>query len=136
MLYGVWGMTPGTKIESFVDLNAWRESHKYVLGIYKYTQNFPVSEQFGLTNQVRRAGVSITSNIAEGFSRATKADKMHFYTIAKGSLTETQNQLILARDIGYLRPEAFHKLADISVVSSKLLTGLMKSLNQGKGLKP
>jgi four helix bundle protein len=117
-------------IKSFTDLNAWREAHRLVVEIYKATKLFPAEETFGLTSQIRRAAVSITSNIAEGFSRATDADKTHFYTMAHGSLTELQNQLLIARDVGYLQPAGFTAFANQTVRSHKLLSGLIKATKQ------
>src|SRR3989338_8034546 len=114
------------KIESFTDLIAWREGHKLVLEIYKSTKAWPKEELFGLISQIRRAVVSITSNLAEGFSRSTLKDKANFYTMALGSLTETQNQLLIARDLGYLENKLFHPLAQRTVVISKLTNGLIK----------
>src|SRR3990167_241538 len=81
------------KIQVFTDLNVWREAHKLVLEIYKLTQKFPEGEKFGLTIQLRRAAISITSNIAEGFSRKTDKEKIQFYRMSLGSLMEVQNQL-------------------------------------------
>ena len=115
------------KIQSFTDLNAWKEAHKLVVIIYGCAKDFPKEEQFGLTNQLRRAAVSITSNIAEGFSRSSYKDKAHFYTTALGSLTEVQNQLLVARDVGYLDKTVFHLIADQTIIVSKLLNGLIKS---------
>ena len=114
------------KIRSFTDLNAWKEGHKLVLEVYKLTQKFPREEQFGLTNQLRRAVVSFTSNIAEGFSRNSYKEKTQFYSMALGSLTEVQNQLIVARDIGYLSKEEFNKIAETAVIISKITNGLIK----------
>lgn len=91
-----------TKVKHFTDLYAWKEAHKLVLLVYKMTENFPVKERFGLINQLCHAAVSITSNIAAGFGRGTQNDKMHFYTIAKGSLYETQNQVYIGKDLKYL----------------------------------
>lgn len=116
-----------TKIESFTDLNAWREAHKLALMIYKMTKDFPKEELFALTSQIRRAVVSVASNIAEGFSRRTLPDKKQFFTTALGSLTETQSQLLLARDLGYLPKEKFTEAANQSVIVSKLVNGLIKS---------
>jgi four helix bundle protein len=79
------------KIKSFSDLDAWREGHKLVLNIYQITKLFPKEELFCLTNQLRRAGISFTSNIAEGFSRQSFKEKRQFYSMALGSLTEIQN---------------------------------------------
>src|SRR3989344_8161391 len=115
------------KIKSFTDLYVWKEAHKLVIMIYKVTKIFPKEEQFGLTNQIRRAAVSVTSNIAEGFSRNTFKDKTQFYSIALGSLTETQNQLLIARDIGYIENKIFQELGNQTVTVSKLCNGLLKS---------
>ncbi len=90
------------------------------------TNNFPREEQFGLTNQIRRAVVSITSNIAEGFSRNSYKEKSQFYSMALGSLTEVQNQLIIAKDLDYITQDEFNKAADITIVVNKLLNGLIK----------
>lgn len=117
----------GTKIESFTDLNAWKEGHKLVLEIYRATKDFPREEVFGLTNQMRRCVVSITSNIAEGFSRNTSKDKAQFYAISLGSVTELQNQLLVARDVNYLNKEKFQEIAAQTVVVHKLINGLIKS---------
>jgi four helix bundle protein len=115
-----------TKIKSFTDLYAWKEAHKLVIMIYKTTELFPQKETFGLTNQLRRAAVSISSNIAEGFSRNTNKDKFQFYTMAQGSLTELQNQILVARDVDYLMNEEFKKLANQSVTVHKLINGLKR----------
>lgn len=115
------------KITSFTDLNAWKEAHKFVLLIYKMTKGFPKEEMFGLTSQIRRAAVSIVSNIAEGFSRRSYADKGQFYAIALGSLTEVQSQVLVARDLDYLNNQNFNIVADQAVIVSKLLNGLIKS---------
>src|SRR3989338_8067616 len=103
------------KIQSFTDLTAWRRGHELVLMVYRKTGSFPQKEQFSLTDQMRRAAVSITSNIAEGFSRQSQKEKVQFYSIAKASLTELQNQLLIARDIGYTEKDNFTKLSNISV---------------------
>ncbi len=114
------------KIKNFTDLNAWKYSHSLVLEIYEITKIFPKEEQFGLTNQIRRAVVSISSNIAEGFSRTSYKDKSNFYSMALGSLTEVQNQLMIARDLGYFSVEKFNELIKVSITVSKLLNGLIK----------
>lgn len=115
------------KIRSFTDLSAWREGHKLVLLVYSALKNFPDNEKFGLVSQIGRAVVSITSNIAEGFSRSSKKEKIQFYRMALGSLTEVQNQLVIARDLRYFKAEVFDKLAQQSVIVSKLINGLIKS---------
>ncbi|MBU2566075.1 four helix bundle protein [Patescibacteria group bacterium] len=91
------------KIHSFKDLLVWQEAHKLVIKIYKITKRYPREEQFGLVGQMRRAAVSITSNIAEGFVRKSYKDKVHYYYMSKGSLSELQNQLLISQDVGYLQ---------------------------------
>ena len=117
-----------TKIQKFTDLNAWKEGHILVLEIYKITKNFPMDEKYGLTNQIRKAAVSVTSNISEGFSRQSYKEKINFYFISLGSLTEVQNQIIIARDIGHISQNEFIKLAKQSVVVHKLVNGLIRYL--------
>jgi len=115
------------KIKTFTDLLVWQKGHTLVLQIYACTQTFPVIEQFGLTNQIRRAGVSITSNIAEGFSRQSYKEKIQFYSIALGSVTEVQNQLLISRDLEYISKEEFKMLAVLTVEINKMLNGLIKN---------
>lgn len=117
------------KIQSFTDLHAWKEGHRLVLTVYKVTKDFPKEEKFVLVDQLRRCAVSVTSNIAEGFSRYGKADKKHFYRIALGSLTELQNQLLIARDLEYISKEDFDKLAKVTISVSKMINGLIKATN-------
>jgi len=116
------------KIRSFTDLIVWRKGHQLVIAIYKVTDRFPKKEIFGLVNQMRRCVVSITSNIAEGFSRQGIKEKIQFYYIALGSVTELQNQLLVARDVSYLPKEKFDELAKQTVEVNKLINGLIKSI--------
>lgn len=118
------------KIESFTDLKAWKEAHHLVLQIYTLTHSFPSEEKFGLVNQIQRAVVSISSNIAEGFSRQSYLEKKQFFYVSLGSLTEVQNQLLIARDLLYLKEADFKNLANQTVVVSKLLNGLIKSARE------
>ena len=120
------------KIKSFTDLIAWRKGHQLVLAVYKSTNEFPKKEIFALTNQMCRCAVSITSNIAEGFSRKGIKEKIQFYHMSLGSLTELQNQLLIARDIDYLSKNEFTELADQTVEVSKLINGLVRSLKKSK----
>ncbi|HLB66728.1 MAG TPA: four helix bundle protein [Candidatus Saccharimonadales bacterium] len=114
--------------KSFTELRAWQEAHKYVLLVYKATDSFPAKESFGLTSQIRRAAVSITSNIAEGFERGSKKELIQFSVIARASLSETQNQLLLAKDLSYLKQADFNKLAGQSIVVHKLTNAFIRSL--------
>ena len=95
------------KIKSFTDLIVWQKGHLLVVEIYKLTKNFPKDELFTLVSQMRRSAISVTSNIAEGFCRKGLREKQQFYFIASGSLSELKNQLIVARDVGYLREGRF-----------------------------
>src|SRR5260221_14443086 len=114
-------------IKSFTDLQAWKEGHVLVLLIYKITKSFPAEERFCLIDQMRRCVISITSNIAEGFSRKGSKEKTQFYYMALGSLTELQNQLLVSRDIQYINTKLFHEIAEQTVHVSKLLNGLINS---------
>ena len=115
------------KIRSFTGLHAWQESHKLVLMIYSMTEKFPATEQFGLCTQMQRAAVSVSSNIAEGFRRKTRKEKQRFYEMALASLTEIQNQLIIARDLKYTDKATFQNIAEQTVTAGKLINGLIKS---------
>lgn len=105
-------MTSKKESPHYTNFGVWKEGHKLVIGIYRITRKFPKEEQFGLVAQMRRSAVSITSNIAEGYGRKSKADKIHFYYIARGSLTELENQIMIARDVGYLKPDVFCRFFD------------------------
>lgn len=115
-----------SKITSFTDLIVWQKAHALTLELYKASASFPKEELFGLTSQMRRAALSITSNIAEGFGRRSYNEKIHFYSIARGSTTELQNQLILAHDIGYVSTPNFSSLADQLIEVHKMITALIK----------
>ncbi|MEK7167270.1 MAG: four helix bundle protein [Patescibacteria group bacterium] len=114
------------KIKSFTDLIAWKEGHKLVLIIYKITKLFPKEEIFGLVSQMRRCVVSITSNLAEGFSRQSFKEKLQFYSIALGSITEIQNQLLIAKDIKYITEEQFNTITEQTITVHKITNGLIK----------
>ena len=114
------------KIKSFTDLNALKEGHRLVLMIYEITKSFPKEEIFGLASQLRRCAVSVTSNIAEGFSRQSYKEKVQFYSMAQGSLTEVQNQLLIAKDVSYITPNKFDKAAEQTVKVHRIINGLIK----------
>lgn len=115
------------KIKSFTDLNAWKEGHNLVLQVYKLTKTFPSEEKLVLTSQIRRSVISVTSNIAEGFSRSSQKDKAKFYYTSLASLTEMQNQILVAKDLGYISLSEFKETAEQSVTVGKLISGLIKS---------
>ena len=92
---------PRVAARTFRDLLVWRKAHEFVLALYAFTAGFPRSETYGLSQQMRRAAVSIPANIAEGFRRRGKADKARFMNVAEGSVEECRYYLILANDLGY-----------------------------------
>lgn len=114
-----------TKIREFTDLNAWKEGHRLVLEIYRITSNFPTKETYSITDQMRRAASSITANIAEGFGRQTYKEKVQFYYMAQGSLTELKNFMIIAKDVNYLKLNQFEQLKEQANLTHKLLQGLI-----------
>ncbi|MFA5438041.1 MAG: four helix bundle protein [Candidatus Omnitrophota bacterium] len=89
------------KIKSFKDLTVWQKSHELALEVYKATKYFPAEEKFGLVSQMRRAAISVPANIAEGFKKRGKRDKINFYNISQGSLNELEYYMILAKDLGF-----------------------------------
>lgn len=122
--------TSNRPIASFTDLAAWQEGHKLALMVYKETAKLPNSEKFNLVDQLQRASVSITSNIAEGYARQSIKEKVQFLYISLGSIKEVQNQLLLCRDLEYITTEQFQLLAQQSTLTSKLAYGLIKSLQK------
>ncbi len=109
------------KTYSFEKLDVWQETRQLTVKIYKITRDFPDDEKFGLISQMRRAGISISSNIAEGSSRYSGKDQIRFYEIAYGSLMELLNQLILSCDLMFLREEYLLSIReDIDSISYKL----------------
>jgi four helix bundle protein len=103
------------KAKTFEDLLVWKKAHAYVLEIYRITQEFPKSEIFGLTAQMRRAAVSMPANIAEGFKKRTPREKIRILNISQGSLEESRYYLILAEDLDYADTAVFlPKLEEIS----------------------
>jgi four helix bundle protein len=113
------------KARRFQDLKVWQKSHQLVLKIYRLTRSFPDHELFGLTSQMRRAAVSIPANIAEGFKRRGKADKVRFYNISQGSLEETRYYLILAKDLLYAETDDLQSEVD---EMGRLLDAYMKAI--------
>jgi S23 ribosomal protein. len=97
---------------TFEDLLVWRKSHQLVLQVYRMTSDFLKSELYGLVAQMRRAAVSVPANIAEGFKRRGKPDKVRVMNLAQGSLEELRYYLLLAKDLGYAQTEAERSAAD------------------------
>lgn len=121
-------MVDGKKVVSFEDLTVWQESQSLAVAIYTITKTFPKEELFAMTNQLRRAGSSISANIAEGFGRSTTADKLHFYTIAYGSLLEVKNFLYLAEKLTYIKDTQLRTLLDQCESCQRLINASKRSL--------
>ena len=113
---------------NFEKLEVWRKAIDFADLIYKETRAFPSEERFGLTNQLRRAAVSISSNIAEGSSRSSKTDFARFTEIAAGSVFETVSQAFIARRQGFFTEEQFRNIYADAEQLSRMLSGLRKSL--------
>ncbi len=114
-------------MKTFKDIIAWQKGYKLTLNIYKLTTHFPRHEEFGLKSQIRRAAVSIISNIAEGFKRLSLKDRNHFYKIAECSLEEIKCQTMLAFDLNYLNKGNYDKLSELEDETGKVLHGWIQS---------
>jgi four helix bundle protein len=113
---------------NFEKLDVWQKAIDFADLVYNYTRNFPADERFGLTNQMRRAAVSISSNIAEGTSRMSQADFGRFVEIATGSVFEVVSQSFVGRRQGFLADEDFQALYLAADEIGRMLSGLRKSL--------
>ncbi|SRR6266498_142385 len=114
----------------FEKLDAWEKAVDYAAAVYEVTKAFPAEERFGLTNQLRRSSVSVSSNLAEGSSRSSKADFKRFIEIAYGSLLETVSQIKVAQKEEFVNKEAYEKLYDEAEPLAKMLSGLRRSLDK------
>lgn len=114
------------------ELKVWQLGVDLALEIYRLTAEFPKSEIYGLTSQLRRAAVSIPSNIAEGHARKTRREMQRFANIAKGSLAELETQLIIAGELGYLTSESLRKTMRMTEEESRMLSGLLRSIADPK----
>ncbi len=115
------------KTYSFEKLDVWRKAKDFGINIYKATKFFPDEEKFGLTSQLRRASVSITSNIAEGSSRKSSKDQARFYMYAYSSTVEILNQLIFSKDLGFLGNDHYKKLREDLEEITAMLNQLYRS---------
>lgn len=114
-------------INSFKELKVWQKAHELVLLIYKLTNKFPSEEKFGLSSQIRRAAVSIASNIAEGFKRTSKKVSDNFYDISDGSVEEVKYQLLLSKDLKYISLNEYEDAFKLSEEVSKMLYSWAKT---------
>ncbi len=121
-------MASAEKIECFEKLIVWQKSQELAVDVYILTKNFPPDELFAITNQLRRSASSISANIAEGFGRKTNKDKLHFYTMAYGSLLEVRNFLYLSNKLSYLSDVDLEGLLQKCTSCQKLVNGSKRSL--------
>jgi four helix bundle protein len=119
----------------FENILAWQKAHRFVLMVYKVTKQFPADELYGLTSQFRRAAVSIEANIAEGYKKLSKADKLRFMNISQGSIEECRDYIILSRDLQYISDIDFSDLHDALEDASKLLYLYCNAINNNNGIK-
>ena len=116
--------------KTFEDLVVWQKAHQLVLDVYRVTAGFPKSETYGLTSQFRRAAISIAANIAEGFKKRGKADKVRFLNIAQGSLEEVRYYILLSRDLEYGETKRVGELCDeVSRLLDKYTSAIVTSMN-------
>lgn len=113
---------------NYEKLETWQEAIKFADLMYTLTRHFPDQEKFGLTNQMRRAAVSVSSNLAEGSSRSSRPDFARFVEIASGSLFEVVSQSFIGRNQGFLGPDEFTRLYSAAEKQGKMLSGLRASL--------
>jgi four helix bundle protein len=117
-----------SEVRSHRDLIAWQKTVECSLAIYNATKTFPDVEKFGLVSQLRRAAVSVPSNIAEGYGRGTTSDYIRFLRTARGSIYEIDTQLHIASRLGYLAQEVFASLESQLNECSRILVGLIRAL--------
>jgi four helix bundle protein len=116
-------------MKNFRDLKVWGKAHQFTLELYRTTRGFPREELYGLTSQIRRATVSIGSNIAEGCGRGTDPEFGRFLQMALGSASEVEYQLLLAHDLEYCPSETYHQLSSAVVEVKRMLAALIAKLN-------
>ena len=114
--------------KSFTDLIVWQKAHEFVLEAYKVTRDYPMEERFALCSQFQRAAVSIPANIAEGYKKLSKADKLRFLNISQGSLEECRYYIILSRDLSYISVKTNNELTGTLEEVSKLLNSYIRGV--------
>lgn len=116
-------------VRNYRDLTAWKKAFALVREVYRLTEGFPKDEAFGLRSQLRRAAVSIPSNIAEGQGRCSTGEFKQFLGHARGSLFEVETQILLAEDLSYLDSQQAHEVLENASEVARILNGLLASLN-------
>jgi four helix bundle protein len=117
-------------IETYRDLEAWKLAIRLTKFIYRASEKFPQEERFGLTSQVRRAAVSVASNIAEGWGRGTTSDYARFLRMARGSIFEVETQIVIARELGFIGDEVFNPVDELLRDTGRVLAGLLRSIEK------
>ena len=120
---------------TFQNIFAWQRAHDFTLLVYQVTKHFPEDERFGLTSQFRRAAVSIGANIAEGYKKLSKADKLRFLNISDGSMAECMNYIILSNDLGYINSDEYEQLSVSIEDAGRLLTAYCNGIINNNGIK-
>ncbi len=120
---------------NFEDIIAWKNAHSLVILVYRITKTFPDYERFGLCSQFQRAAVSIPANIAEGYKKLSKADKLRFFNISQGSIEECRYYCILSRDLGFINEQVYTQLLQKILDTSYMLNSYIKGVIENKGLK-
>ena len=115
-------------IKTFEELIIWQEARKFTHDLYKLTEKYPQQELYSLTSQIRRAGVSVMSNIAEGFDRRTTKEFISFLIISRASVSEIQNDLYISLDLNYINKEEFQTNYNYAQKIAKLINGLISYL--------
>ncbi len=122
-------------VYGFQRVIAWQKAHEFVLLVYCISRHFPEDERFGLTSQLRRAAVSIEANIAEGYKKTSRADKLRFFNIAQGSLEECRDYHILAKDLDYINEEEFEQLKNSILMTSRFLNAYCNGVINNNAMK-
>ena len=120
--------------KSFIEVNAWKKAHEFVLEFYKTKKTFPEDEKYALVLQFQRAAVSIAANIAEGYKKVSRADKLRFFNIAQGSLEECRYFIILSHDLGYYNDNLYEKMNSIIKEVDITLYSYCEAIRQNKGI--
>ncbi len=121
-------------MQDFRQLQVWQKAHQINLKLYDATTSFPKSELFGLTSQIRRAGVSITANLAEGWGRGSDADFARFVFMAMGSACELESHLELAKDLKFLSAADYRSVLDMLIETKRMLSGLITTLSSRRSI--
>lgn len=123
------------KVERFEDLIAWQKARQLTADIYRVTSKGDFSKDFGLRDQIRRASVSVMSNIAEGFDRGSRGEFHQFLVIAKASCAEVRSQLYVAQDVGYINQEIFNNVSSNASELSRIIGGLRAAVQKQRDEK-